>query len=107
MAICRRAAPRKHKVWATDHADEQFYNQPAHNHNGKWPLRVGADVVRHGCRQQAKSGHQHGHHDGSQPQSSAFASRFAHRESAHAKLIDVLNHDDTDFDRDADQRQKA
>src|SRR5580658_4824798 len=45
-------------------AHDQISNESTDDDNREGPLRIRADSVRHGCRQQTKSSHQHGHHDG-------------------------------------------
>ena len=50
--------------------------QAADDDDGEWPLRVGSDGMRQGGGQQAKRGHQHGHHDGAQAQNGALDRGF-------------------------------
>ena len=100
------ARPEHVESGPQNHADEKLHNQAADNDDGERPLRVGADVMRHGRRQQAERGHQHGHHDGPQTQPGAFPRGLADRQSAHPQLVDVLDHDDADLDRNSNQCQK-
>ena len=44
---------------------------------------------------------------GRKPEGGTFSGRFAHRHPAGAQLVDVLDHDHADFDRDADQGEEA
>lgn len=39
--------------WKQENAHRQVGDQSADDYNGEWPLRIGADIVRHGGRQQA------------------------------------------------------
>jgi len=55
----------------------------------------------------ARTGHQHGHHDGAQPLHGAFDGGVQNGVAARAKLVDVFEHDYARLHGDAEQRQKA
>ena len=65
--------------------------------------------------QQAKSGYQHGHHNGAQTKDRALDGGFndvllsgnLHASAACAQLVDVFKHNYTDLHRDAEEREEA
>ena len=100
------AARSRHRGWAEDDAHQQRADEAADDDDGEGTLRVGADAVRYGRGQQAEGGDQHGHHDGTEAEDSALDGGIFDGVSTHAHLVDVLEHDDADLDRDAEESRK-
>src|ERR1035437_4794102 len=88
-------------------AHHQGGSQPAHDDNGERPLRIRSDGVRKRRGQQSDSGHEHGGHDGTQPQDSALHRGIHDRAASRAELVNVFEHDNAGLHRHAKQSQEA
>ena len=63
--------------------------------------------MRCGGGQKAEGGDQHGHHDGTQAEDGALDGCLFDGVSAHAHLVDVLQHNDADLDGDAEEGEES
>ena len=81
-----------------ENANYQCTNQPTHDDDRERPLRIRADTVGERGRQQAETGHEHCHHNGTQSKDRASDGCVLNGMSRSSKLIDVLKHDNACFD---------
>src|SRR5208282_128285 len=81
-------------------------DETSYDHDGEGALGIGTDGVRECGGEQSQRGHQHGHHDGPQPQHGALNRGVLDGIAQSSQLIDVFEHDDSGLHRDAEQRQE-
>lgn len=80
--------------------------RPPHHHRQR-PLRLGADGVGEGGREEAESGEERGHEDGPEPRHRAGLDRGGERDARLAALVEVGEEQDAVQDGLADEGDEA
>src|ERR1051326_8021749 len=90
-----------------EEAEEQSRDEAGDNHDGEWLLCIRSDASRKRRRQQAKTGNERRHHDGTQAQEGSLACRGFDVHAFEPQLVDVGDENHAGFDRNAEEGEQS